>query len=251
MLGNHPRIKELRAQIADLDQQITKEAETLARSFENDAKLADARLAAQLVTFNQLKKQAETSNEDDVQLRALERDAKSQRDLLDPLAKYRDASSRGTLDSSPAEARIISRATPSSVSAYPKKLPTVLIASLATFMLMCAWSVVTRALLETSGVAGLPEQVGRCRPRPAEPRGRGGQRGTIPRVTKPRLTRGHVTSIAIFNPSFHFRRRSRRPRAHRMALVGGAAAADPARPEPQKSRDVGRAAAEKSSRPPG
>jgi uncharacterized protein involved in exopolysaccharide biosynthesis len=83
LLGNHPRIKELRAQIGDLDLQIRKEAETLARSLENDSKLADARVAAQLVTFNQLKKQAETSNEDDVQLRSLERDAKSQRDLLE------------------------------------------------------------------------------------------------------------------------------------------------------------------------
>jgi polysaccharide biosynthesis transport protein len=151
LLGNHPRIKELRAQIGDLDQQIRKEAETLARSLENDAKLADARVAAQLATFNQLKKQAETSNEDDVQLRALERDAKSQRDLLESyLAKYREASARGTLDSAPAEARIISRATPSSVPAYPKKLPTIVIASLATFMLMCGL-VVTRALLETPG----------------------------------------------------------------------------------------------------
>jgi tyrosine-protein kinase Etk/Wzc len=151
LLGNHPRIKELRAQINDLDQQIRKEAETIARSFENDAKLADARVAAQLVTFNQLKKQAETSNEDDVQLRALERDAKSQRDLLESyLAKYRDASARGSLDSSPADARIISRATVSSVPSYPKKLPTVAIASLATFMLMCGL-VITRAMLEAPG----------------------------------------------------------------------------------------------------
>jgi hypothetical protein len=151
LLGNHPRIKELRAQISDLDLQIRKEAETLARSLENDAKLADARVAAQLVTFNQLKKQAESSNEDDVQLRALERDAKSQRDLLESyLAKYRDASARGTLDSALPDARIISRATPSSVPTYPKKLPTIVIASLATFMLMCGL-VVTRALLVTPG----------------------------------------------------------------------------------------------------
>ncbi len=148
LLGNHPRIKELRAQINDLEQQIRKEAETIARSFENDAKLADARVAAQLVTFDQFKKQAEVSNEDDVRLRALERDAKSQRDLLESyLAKYRDASARGSLDSAPPDARIISRATPSSVPTYPKKLPTVAIASLATFMLMCGL-VVTRAMLQ-------------------------------------------------------------------------------------------------------
>ena len=41
LLDNHPRIKELKAQIADLDNQIRAEAETIARSFENDAKLAE------------------------------------------------------------------------------------------------------------------------------------------------------------------------------------------------------------------
>ena len=86
LLANHPRIKELRAQIADLDIQIRKEAEALARSLENDAKLADAKVAAQLSTFDQLKSQAVTSNEDDVRLRALERDAKSQRDLLESVS---------------------------------------------------------------------------------------------------------------------------------------------------------------------
>jgi polysaccharide biosynthesis transport protein len=121
LLGNHPRIKELRAQIGDLDQQIRKEAEALARSLENDAKLADARVAAQLATFNQLKKQAETSNEDDVQLRALDRDAKSQRDLLESyLAKYREASARDNIGAASPEARIISRAVVSTTPAYPK-----------------------------------------------------------------------------------------------------------------------------------
>jgi polysaccharide biosynthesis transport protein len=158
LLGNHPRIKELKAQIADLDIQIRKEAEILARSLENDAKLADARVTAQLAAFDQLKSQAVTSNEDDVQLRALEREAKSQRDLLESyLAKYREATARGTLDSAPPDARVISRATVSNVAAYPKKLPTVLIASLATFMLMCGL-VLTRELLAApgAGAAAVP-----------------------------------------------------------------------------------------------
>ncbi|MGP8232638.1 MAG: GumC family protein [Methylovirgula sp.] len=137
LLDNHPRIKELKAQIADLDKQIRKEAEIMARSLENDAKLADARVEAQLATFDLLKGQAVTTNEQDIQLRALERDAKSQRDLLESyLAKYREASARDTINSAPPDARVISRATVSNVPAYPKKLPTVLIASLATLVLM-------------------------------------------------------------------------------------------------------------------
>jgi len=147
LLDNHPRIKELKAQIGDLDQQIRKEAELLARSLENDSKLADAKVASQLAAFDQLKSQAVTSNEDDVQLRALERDAKSQRDLLESyLAKYREAAARDTIASAPPDARVISRATVSNVPAYPKKLPTVLIASLAT-LVVCSGIVLTRELL--------------------------------------------------------------------------------------------------------
>jgi polysaccharide biosynthesis transport protein len=158
LLGNHPRIKELRAQIGDLDIQIRKEAEILARSLENDSKLADAKVNAQLVTFNQLKSQAVTSNEDDVQLRALERDAKSQRDLLESyLTKYREATARDSIASVPADARVISRATVSTVPSYPKKLPTIAIASLATLVLMSG-IVLTRALMDSpaAGARSLP-----------------------------------------------------------------------------------------------
>src|SRR6202021_3215583 len=44
LLDNHPRIKELKAQIADLDHQITESAATIARSLDNDAKIAGARV---------------------------------------------------------------------------------------------------------------------------------------------------------------------------------------------------------------
>ena len=170
LLANHPRIKELKAQIADLDIQIRKEAEALARSLENDAKLADAKVAAQLSTFDQLKSQAVTSNEDDVQLRALERDAKSQRDLLESyLAKYREATAHDSIASAPADARVISRATVSNVPAYPKKLPTVLIATLATLVLTSGL-VLTRELLAspsagTASASGAtaPVRLARCR----------------------------------------------------------------------------------------
>ncbi len=136
LLDNHPRIIELKAQIADLDNQIRAEAAIIARSFENDAKLAGARLDTLTSSLDQLKSQAATTNGQDVQLRALERDAKAQRDLLESyLAKYREATSRDTIDSTPADARVISRATVSNIAAYPKKLPTVLIATFAMLVL--------------------------------------------------------------------------------------------------------------------
>ena len=147
LLDNHPRIKELRAQIADLDHQLTSEAATIARSFENDAKLAGARVDSLTASLDQLKSQAALTNEDDVQLRELERDAKSQRDLLESyLAKYREASARDGANASPADSRVISRATVSNIPAYPKKLPAVLIATLATLVITSGF-VLTKELL--------------------------------------------------------------------------------------------------------
>ncbi len=155
LMDNHPRIKELKAQIADLDQQIRGEAAAVARSFENDAKIASARLDALMVNFDQLKNQAAVTNERDVELRALERDAKSQRDLLESyLAKYREATARDTVNSLPADARVISRASVSNVPAYPKKLPSVLIAAVATLMLGCGFALTKESL--TIPAAGAP-----------------------------------------------------------------------------------------------
>ncbi|MFL5028702.1 MAG: GumC family protein [Xanthobacteraceae bacterium] len=139
LLGNHPRIKELKAQIADLDGQIRREAEKLVRAFENDARIAGARLETLTASLDQLKAQAAASGGQDVELRALEREAKAQRDLLESyLAKYREANARDSMSSAPAEARIISRAILSNTPSFPKKVPIVLIATLATLILSAA-----------------------------------------------------------------------------------------------------------------
>ena len=62
------------------------------------------------------------------------------------LAKYREASARDSIASAPPDARVISRATVSNVPAYPKKLPTVLIVTLAT-LLVSSGVVLTREFL--------------------------------------------------------------------------------------------------------
>ncbi|WP_316176416.1 MULTISPECIES: exopolysaccharide transport family protein [unclassified Bradyrhizobium] len=155
LLDNHPRIKELKAQLADLDRQIRDEAGKISRSLDSDARIADGRVQMLSQSLDQAKKQATSTNGLDVQLRALERDAKSQRDLLESyLAKYREANTRESLDTPPADGRIISRAVLSNTPAYPKKLPIVLIATLATLML-------------TSGVVITGELLRLTAPRPA------------------------------------------------------------------------------------
>src|SRR5712671_4607638 len=147
LLDNHPRIKELKAQLADLDHQIRDEAGKLSRSLDNDARIAGGRVESLSASLDQLKKLATSSNGQDVQLRALEREAKAQRDLLESyLAKYREANTRENIDAAPADGRIISRAIVSNTPAYPKKLPVVLLATLATFLLSTGL-IVTGALL--------------------------------------------------------------------------------------------------------
>ncbi|MBR1120599.1 lipopolysaccharide biosynthesis protein [Bradyrhizobium lablabi] len=136
LLDGHPRIKELKAQLADLDRQLRDEASKVSRSLDNDARIAGGRVESLSASLDQLKKQATSTNDQDVKLRALERDAKALRDLLESyLAKYREATTRENIDTGPADGRIISRASVSNVPAYPKKLPIVLIATLATLLL--------------------------------------------------------------------------------------------------------------------
>jgi polysaccharide biosynthesis transport protein len=147
LLDNHPRIKELKAQLAVLDSQIRDEASKVSRSLDNDARIAGGRVEGLSASLDQLKKQATSSNGQDVQLRALEREAKAQRDLLESyLAKYREANTRENIDAAPADGRIISRASVSNAPAYPKKLPIVLIATLAT-LLLSAGTILTGELL--------------------------------------------------------------------------------------------------------
>ncbi len=147
LLDGHPRIKELKAQLADLDHQLREEAGKISRSLDNDARIAGGRVEGLSASLEQLKKQATSTNGNDVQLRALEREAKAQRDLLESyLAKYREATTRENLDAVPTDGRIISRATVSNTPAYPKKLPIVLIAILATLMLS-AGAIATGELL--------------------------------------------------------------------------------------------------------
>jgi succinoglycan biosynthesis transport protein ExoP len=147
LLDGHPRIKELKAQLADLDRQLREEAGKVSRSLDNDSRIASGRVEGLTSSLDQLKKQASSNNGQDVQLRALEREAKAQRDLLESyLAKYREANTRENIEAAPADGRIISRASVSNTPTYPKKLPIVLIATLAT-LLLTSGAIVTGELL--------------------------------------------------------------------------------------------------------
>jgi tyrosine-protein kinase Etk/Wzc len=159
LLDQHPRIKELKSQVTEIDHQIQVEGERLLRQLDNDASVARDRLAALGANLDQVKKAASQTSEQDVQLRALEREAKTQRDLLDSyLVKYREAMARDSVNAAPPDARVISRATPAMKPAYPKKLPIVLIAAFAAFALSTGITV-AGALLAAPPVYGYSDPV--------------------------------------------------------------------------------------------
>ncbi|WP_460452016.1 GumC family protein [Alsobacter sp. SYSU BS001988] len=140
LLPGHPRIKELAAQLANFDGQIAAATEKAVRTLENDAKIAAGRVESLTATLNGYKQQSITASENDVQLRSLEREARSQREQLEAmLTRYREATARDVKDAVPPDARIVQRADPPVVPSFPKKLPTIIIVTLATFLVstMC------------------------------------------------------------------------------------------------------------------
>ncbi|CAN7637122.1 GumC family protein [Bosea sp. LjRoot90] len=147
LLSEHPRIKELNAQLADLEGQIRAAAERAVRTLENEAKIAGQRVESVTAALEGQKKTASGANDDEVQLRALEREARTQRDQLEQyMLRYREALARDSQNATPADARVISRAIEPTEPSFPKKLPTMLVATLATFLVALA-AVVSRELL--------------------------------------------------------------------------------------------------------
>src|SRR4051812_4914555 len=226
LLGGHPRIKALRAQLADLDRQLRDEASKVSRSLDSDSRIAGGRVENLSASLDQLKKQASSTNGQDVQLRALEREAKAQRDLLESyLAKYREATTRENIDTGPADGRIISRGTVSNIPAYLKKLPIVLIATLAT-LLLSTGLIATGELLRmtapraTAAFAPVPARMPMPEQAPvtatviaeAEPEPDFGEAAIVPNVAAG-ASLGEIEQLAE-------RLRNAGPAAHKVTILG-------------------------------
>jgi len=138
LLDGHPRLKGLRAQLAGIRQQIDSETKKILGSLDNEAEVSRLRERQLMAQLNGLKADSAKAGEEEVGLRALEREAAAQRQLLETyLARYREATSRLDANSTPADARVVSRAVEPSEPYFPKIVPIVVVASLATFIFGC------------------------------------------------------------------------------------------------------------------
>lgn len=138
LMDGHPRLKSLRAQLADIRQQIDRETQKILASIENEAKVAQLREQQLVAQSNRLKADSARAGQDEVGLNALEREAAAQRQLLETyLARYREAASRADRNSSPADARVVSKAVEPVDPSFPKVGPIVVVAAVASFILSC------------------------------------------------------------------------------------------------------------------
>ncbi|MBP2560891.1 exopolysaccharide transport family protein [Neorhizobium galegae] len=138
LLEGHPRLKGLRGQLSGIRQQIESETKKILASLDNEAEMSRIRERQLMGQLNGLKADSAKAGEEEVGLRALEREAAAQRQLLETyLARYREASSRLEGNSSPADARVVSKAVEPSEPYFPKIIPIVIVVSLATFIFGC------------------------------------------------------------------------------------------------------------------
>lgn len=136
LLDQHPRLKGLRSQLAGIRGQIKAETTKILASLENEAKVARSRERQLVQQLGTLKADSARAGVDEVGLKALDREATAQRQLLETyLGRYREATSRTGANSIPADARVISAAVPPTERQFPKILPITIVGGIAGFLL--------------------------------------------------------------------------------------------------------------------
>ena len=137
LLDNHPRIRALRSQLADLDGQIRNEAQKIIRGLSAQAQTAKAREDQLIADVNTLKAASARAGEQQVQLDALQRDANVQRQQLESyMASYNAVASRKDRRYSPVAASLIAQAQAPSQPYFPKIGPITGAAAAASLLLM-------------------------------------------------------------------------------------------------------------------
>ncbi len=164
LLEGHPRLKGLRSQLAGIRTQIKSETQKILSSLENEAKTARLRENQLTQQLNTVKADTARAGEDEVGLKALEREATAQRQLLETyLARYREATSRTDSNSTPADARVISAAVEPTEVDFPKIIPITIVGGVAGFALSAIVILLAelfsgRALKPVGGVAVPPRR---------------------------------------------------------------------------------------------
>jgi succinoglycan biosynthesis transport protein ExoP len=172
LLGGHPRMRQLNADLGGLKGQIASEVQKVVQSIEKDQHSAMLRVDSVKRQIAELKTTVVAQTGNEARLNELQSFARAKRTELERLQKQlEDNRTVVNIRQVPIEAQIISRAIPSSVATWPRKGPSTVLASAAAFILGLAF-VITRALISApmpgqmphSSLGGYPA-TGPARPR--------------------------------------------------------------------------------------
>lgn len=170
LLPGHPRMQELAAQLSDFDRQLKAAGEKAARSLDNDARIAASRVDNLTTAMNAQKDVIGAAGNDQVKLNELDLNARLLKDQLElNTSKYQEATARESAVSTPADARIISRAVAPQMPSFPKKLPIIAIATIAGALLSLGLLIAReflsgRAFVADEAITELPVAIRTLRP---------------------------------------------------------------------------------------
>ncbi|PLP60893.1 chain-length determining protein [Mesorhizobium loti] len=178
LLENHPRIRSLRSQLADIDRQLRGEAQNVLASLVTQAQTAQERENQLVTDLNRLKAEAARAGEEQVELNSLELDAATKRQALqDNLTSFQQAASRQDRDYLPVVANIVSKAALPTEPYFPKVIPIVSAAFVASLLVMSIFILLSELF---SGRAMRPAQG--PRPEPVRQVFMPAEQGPIPEV---------------------------------------------------------------------
>ncbi|MBX9758997.1 MAG: GumC family protein [Beijerinckiaceae bacterium] len=119
----HPRTKDLTAQIASVEGELRALADKTARTLENDARIAGSRVDFLLAAVERQRLAVGGFGDDEVRLRELEREARLIKEQLEQSTqRWQEAVARESSKATPGDARVISRAVEPEKPTSPKKI---------------------------------------------------------------------------------------------------------------------------------
>lgn len=135
----HPRMTQIKADARDLETKIAEELGKIVLRLENDARVAATHAQSLSEQIEQLKMQVAQNNEKGIRLRALEREADANRDLLATLlARYREVGAQSDQAVQQPDASIVSAADAPAEPSYPNKKVVLGLAAIGSLLLGCA-----------------------------------------------------------------------------------------------------------------
>ena len=116
----HPRMAQLEAEAKDLQSKIRTEINKVVQRLENEVRIARVQEESLSGQLEQLKTRTAENNEQQIQMRALEREAEANRDLLATLlARYKETGAQGNGTLQQPDARIVSTADVPTEPSFP------------------------------------------------------------------------------------------------------------------------------------